>query len=73
MTSFIKGILSQCFIDKWQWLFRVENSVLWEITPFFMTKEQFHSFVEDHNSTKKTKIVEFKKAKPTKTSIEATL
>jgi hypothetical protein len=73
MTSFIKSILSQCFIDKWQWLFRVENSVLWEITPFFMTKEQFSSYVEDYNSTKKNKIVEFKKANPTKTSIESVL
>ncbi len=51
----------------WQWLFKIEQSPIWNITNIFMTKEKFLEFMSEHNSIcPRNKIVEFGKAKITK-------
>jgi len=56
----------------WQWIFRVENSPLWEITPMYMTKEKFLEFKTSYDlSCPRNKIVEFGKAKITKRLFES--
>ena len=51
----------------WQWLFKIDNSPIWNITNIFMTKEKFLEFMEAHNTAcPRNKITEFGKAKITK-------
>jgi hypothetical protein len=55
-------------LDKhWQWLFKIEDSSLWQITPIFMTKEKFLEYLYEHNTAcPRNKIIGFGKAKITK-------
>lgn len=67
MVDFIKKIKDSLgFTKTWQWVYRSENSFLWEITPFFMEKKQFEDYISDYNSKHKIKIVEYRKVKLSK-------
>lgn len=54
-------------IKTWQWVYRTENSPIWNITQTYMSKEEFNEFVNSINEiSKHNPIVEFRKIKITK-------
>lgn len=51
----------------WQWVYRVDGSPIWNITPSYMSKKQFNAFVESHNAVCPRNIItDFRKVKVTK-------
>lgn len=50
-------------VKKWQWLYKIEHSICWNITPSYLTKEHMKQYIEDFNQSSSRKIIDFGKAK----------